>query len=229
MRVICIILFFFSGLCRAEADVNLSELATELSRTNIEDTSIQIVFWMPMVYWEAMASNFSAISEANIQQILLILEPYEIFAVVDAEMDLAGSSFIGRSYESVVRNTSLKVNDREPFKALSKPEISEKLQQVLELMRPGMVRMMGQMGSSMHLIVFDLGTTENILRIDPGKSGKFYLQVYERKFFWRLPLGSLLPPRYDPDTLEKFPGNFIYSPYTGNELTEKADSAISEE
>jgi len=25
---------------------------------------------------------------------------------------------------------------------------------------------------------------------------------------------------------EKFPGNFIDSPYTGNELTEKVDSAI---
>ena len=39
---------------------------------------------------------------------------------------------------------------------------------------------------------------------------------------WRLPLGSLLPPRYDAKTGEKFSGNYLYSPFTGKELTTKA-------
>ena len=43
--------------------------------------------------------------------------------------------------------------------------------------------------------------------------------VAEKVFRYRLPLGSVLPPRFDPNTEETFPGNYNYSPFTGAKLT----------
>ena len=37
-------------------------------------------------------------------------------------------------------------------------------------------------------------------------------------FIWWIPLGSLLPPKYDSETGEKFPGNYNYNPFTGIRL-----------
>jgi hypothetical protein len=48
------------------------------------------------------------------------------------------------------------------------------------------------------------------------------------EFKFRLPLGSLLPPKFDPNTHEKFPGNYIYSPYTGSKLVNDVPGAASQ-
>jgi len=54
--------------------------------------------------------------------------------------------------------------------------------------------------------------------LDAKKEGSFTLTCYGREFSWRLPLGSLLPPKFDPETGESFPGNYHFNPFSGREL-----------
>ena len=44
------------------------------------------------------------------------------------------------------------------------------------------------------------------------------VRLGKKKYDYRLPLGSVLAPRYDPDTGEQFPGNYFFNPYTGTKL-----------
>jgi hypothetical protein len=68
-------------------------------------------------------------------------------------------------------------------------------------------------------IVYPARNKDGKLLLDPTVAGGFKYIVYDKTFTWRLPLGSLLPPKFDPKTHEQFPGNFQFNPYTGTKLS----------
>jgi hypothetical protein len=56
---------------------------------------------------------------------------------------------------------------------------------------------------------------------DATRPGDIATTFYGETYHWHLPLGSLLPPKVDKSTGERFPGNYLYSPYTGKKLDDK--------
>ena len=90
-------------------------------------------------------------------------------------------------------------------------------------MKPLIGGTLGKLGESMEFIAFE-GRDKNDKRLlDPLGKAMFTVTVGDRDYKWRLPLGALLPPKFDAKTGEQFPGNFEFSPYTGAKLTsEKA-------
>jgi hypothetical protein len=228
IRLIAIQLLLLLTPILASASVNFDELVKDLSKSKINDSSIRLVIWMPSVYWELSAQNISGQSATDIQNTLLILEPFEIFAVVDAVIDTKTAEIRSNSYSSVVEKSSLSIVGGDSFKALPESELSPMLRQVLELVRPVFAKMLGQLGDGLHLLAFAADTPIAAIDVDPRKKGRIQFSLAEDQFSWRLPLGSLLPARYDPDTNETFPGTFEYSPYTGEALIERRDVAPRE-
>ncbi len=71
----------------------------------------------------------------------------------------------------------------------------------------------------MHFVLFPAESEDGTAIVDPTREGVFTIVLLGQEFAFRLPLGSILPPKYDPATDEQFPGNFNYNPYTGTELS----------
>lgn len=76
----------------------------------------------------------------------------------------------------------------------------------------------GQIGQNMHVLVFKGTDAEGKRLLDPMQPGNFRVMLGEEVFAYRLPLGSMLPPLFDADSGERFPGNYVYSPFTGKKL-----------
>ncbi len=78
----------------------------------------------------------------------------------------------------------------------------------------------------MHFIVFAGRNAQGQRYADPTRPGILIVNLGPKEFQWRLPLGCLLPSEYDAKTGEEFPGNYVYSPFTGAKLaTAKPGSA----
>jgi hypothetical protein len=74
------------------------------------------------------------------------------------------------------------------------------------------------MGQNMHFILFPAKDNKGKAIADATKEGSFKVIVGSEEFNFHLPLGSVMSPKYDPKTGEKFPGNYKYNPFTGTEL-----------
>lgn len=90
-------------------------------------------------------------------------------------------------------------------------------------MKPLLANMLGQLGQALELVAFKGKSHDGKRLLHPRESGRFLVVLGERVMHWRLPLGSLLPPTYDPRTDEIFPGNYTYNPFTGEKLQVKED------
>lgn len=83
------------------------------------------------------------------------------------------------------------------------------------MMGPVLVNMLGPMGQNMHFFLFS-SKKKNGQEIAVAKrEGAFSVKLDKREFKWRLPLGSLLPPKVCPIDGEKLNGAWKFCPWHG--------------
>jgi hypothetical protein len=70
--------------------------------------------------------------------------------------------------------------------------------------------------------IFGIGRETGRNISDATKEGVYYIEVGEKEFRWKLPLGSLLPPKICPVCKEKLSGAYKYCPWDGTKLPETA-------
>jgi hypothetical protein len=104
------------------------------------------------------------------------------------------------------------------YAPLSETSIHADAKNLLQMMKPVIANMLGPMGQNMHFLLFDAKREDGRPVADPKSSGALYIVVAEKEFLYRLPLGSILAAKYDPETSERFPGNYNYNPFTGSKL-----------
>lgn len=75
------------------------------------------------------------------------------------------------------------------------------------MMKPIMANMFSRFGQGMEFICLNGFGSKGKKVFDPKREGSFAPIFADRTYKWRLPLGSLLPPKYDPQTGEEFSGN----------------------
>jgi len=141
-----------------------------------------------------------------------------MLAVVDGQM----GPFGGVNYKSEpdIRR-SIKITDAQgnTYLPLADSEINADTINLIQGMKPVIVNMLGPLGQNMHFYLFPSKNKDGQSIADPTKEGMLKVTLADNEFVYRLPLGCVLPPKYDPKTGEKFPGNYNYNPFTGTELT----------
>ena len=179
---------------------------------------LTLVWWLPEQYWRASMANDKAVNPAQAEEILRIIRPYTIIAVVDGSMGAMG----GVTYRSegyLRGNMSIKDAQGHIYAPLGDDQITPDARNLLQVLKPIIANILGPLGQNMYFLVFPAQDASGSFFADPAHKGLLAVDIATKQFQYRLPLGSFLPPMYDPATGERFPGNYLYSPFSGKALT----------
>jgi len=181
---------------------------------------VSMAWWIPVEFWEITFRREESMTDEQRTEFVETLRPYTLFAVVDGKV----GAFGGVTYtpEETISRTLVFI-DREDneYKPLAKEEINPDVRNLLDVMKPILVNMMGQMGQNLNFYVFADADEQTERIADPYTEGKVRLAFQNVEYQWRTPLSSLLAPKQCPVDEELMSGAWKYCPYHGKELVEQ--------
>ena len=208
--------FISTGLPQ-ENKINLNTLTQETQKMAEKADEMTLIWWIPEEFWRVSFEQDPSITAEQTEEFIKVLRPYTIVVAVDGEM----GTFGGVTYESeqAIRS-SIRIIDNEgsTYRPLSESSIDADCENFLAMMKPVFVNMLGPMGENMHFFLFPAESKKGSKIADAGSDGTFSVELGQRKFNWRLPLGSLLQPKECPICKEKLSGAYKFCPWDGTRL-----------
>lgn len=202
------------------AGVDLNALTNETQKMSPEADHMALVWWIPEEYWQVALSQNPGTSKQQTEQFVQTIRPYVVFAVVDGKI----GSFGGVTYKSeeTVRSTIQIVDEKGTvFRPLADEKVDPDTRNILAIMKPILSNMMGKLGENMHFVVFPAKDTAGRRLADPYREGTLSLKLGADTYKWRLPLGSLMPPKTCPVDGEVLNGAWKFCPWHGDKLVTK--------
>ncbi|MEO0508569.1 MAG: hypothetical protein AAF065_01775 [Verrucomicrobiota bacterium] len=218
MRISYPILALVAAIVTPLGAVDMQQLVQDTQRFSQEARVTKMVWWIPSEFWEVTLEQDPSLTEQQKKEFVAALDDYTAFVVTHSTIGtFGGMTNTGR--KEIEENIALVVEGNQML-PLTDDEMSPDASAFYAMMKPMMAQMLGQFGQGMEFFIYS-NKSKGKLIIDPKKEGTFYFKCFGDKYDWRLPLGSLLPPKLDSDTGETFPGNYMFNPFTGSELTVK--------
>lgn len=203
---------------RAQA-VDIAKLVADTQRLAQNPKDITLVWWIPTEFWDATLRDNPGITEEQRKEFTKTLEAYMIVAVAAVDIGAFGG-MTPKSRDTILANTELRVGGKVRV-VLKESEVSPDAANFVGMMKPMMGKMLGQFGQGVEFLLFSNDGADEALVVRATEKGEFSFSAFGNRYEWKLPLGSLLPPKHDPKTKQEFPGDFIFNPYTGDKLTVK--------
>lgn len=224
MIFMLIVSFITTGIVTAQNDnktkkhkINVNELVNETQQMSEDADKMQLVWWIPVEYWETVLYSDGQVATNEADMIIDMIKPYTMVVVVDGDIGMFGNiDYVEK--DEIIKSLKLTDAKGEDYKPIPEDELNQDTKSLLSIMKPILSNMLGGLGENMHFFLFPGTNKRNKPLIEATQEGHFIVQLSENKYFWRLPLGSLLPPKYDPDTGEELNGSWKYSPWTGKKL-----------
>ncbi|WP_420386404.1 hypothetical protein [Roseivirga sp.] len=216
-RLLCIVMVLggLSWQLKAQESIDMDELINETQFLSDDPDAMRLVWYIPIEYWHAVFANDPSISEAEIKEIIDVLDEYEMFAVLDGTMGVFGNVKYKEKSETK-RGLTLADQNGAIYYPLDESEINEETNTLMTLMQPILSSMIGAMGENMHFFMFKSKTSERL--INPKEAGQFTLTLAEEPFVFELPLSALLPAKFCPVDNKTMKGTWKYCPFHGTEL-----------
>lgn len=201
--------------------VNIDALTSETQKTSPDADKMTLVWWIPEEYWQASLGQDATVSVEQLAEFIKVLRPYNVFVVADGRI----GAFGGVTYkpEGEIRK-SIQLVDREgnKYSPVSEEKVDADTKNFLSIMRPVLANMLGPMGQNMHFYLFPAMNKEGKPIMEAKKEGGFTLKMGRSNFQWKLPLGSILPPKVCPIDGEELNGAWKYCPWHGETLKLKS-------
>ena len=200
-----------------ENKINLNTLTQETQKMSERADEMTLIWWIPEEFWRVSFEQDPSITSEQTEEFIKVLRPYTIVVAVDGEM----GSFGGITYESeqTIRSLIRVIdNDGSTYRPLSGNSIDADCENFLAMMKPVFVNMLGPMGENMHFFLFPAENKKGKKIADAGSEGNFSVELGQKNFKWRLPLGSLLLPKACPTCKEKLNGAYKFCPWDGTRL-----------
>ncbi|GAA4280384.1 hypothetical protein [Gaetbulibacter aestuarii] len=201
-------------------EVNFEKFINEIQKTNSEAGEINLTWWIPKEFWEVTFKREKTMQEDQIEELLEILDPYVIFAVVDGEV----GPFGGLTYtpsDSIAKTIKIIDTDNVVYRPIETNNLNPNIQNLLSAFKPILKNMMGQLGENMNFYVFSDRKDSNERLADPLTKGQIQLAYCKKNFIWKFPIGSLLPLKTCPVDNELLNGSWNYCPFHGEALITK--------
>lgn len=197
--------------------IDMQALMRDTQRSSQSNGQLNLVWWIPLDFWKASLANNQQLSEQGKATMLKTLQDYTLVALIHARIG-AGGVMDAASMDDLIMNTRLQVG-AETIAPLKPADLNPAVSVVVATFKPLLSNLLGKVGQSMEILVYSNQAVNGKYQLDPRSAGAMQYTLYDQTYRWRLPLGSLLPNRVDPNTHEEFPGDYLYSPYTGAKLT----------
>ncbi len=209
----------FSLLTGAAEDtaVDLSALTRETQQTSHKEHNLTIIWWIPEDFWRVAMSSNGDVTPNQITRVIKVVHPYTLVAVVDGEFGPFGGTTY-KSEKAIRDQLAIQDANGNSYKPMDLADVSPDLQNLLASMKPMLSNMLGPMGKNFNFYVFPGTTKDKKLIASPKEESTFSVQEGDETFKWRLPLGSLLPPKTCAKCGEKLSGSFKFCPYDGTAL-----------
>ena len=203
--------------------VNIDQLTSETQVVYSED-GVHLVWWMPPEFWEASLLKEDSMSSEQVEQVMNVLRPYSMLAVVQADVSPFGVfSFYNK--EQVAKNLQVR---RKLGKINSKINIVKKVPDDLKLLqnqlKPILAAALGNMGQNFHFFVFE--EKKNGKRIaSPYEEGILSVLLVDKQgkkikpFDFETPLNAMFVPRICPNGKEAHV-SWKVCPWDGSKLPE---------
>lgn len=198
-------------------DVSVDEMLVETQFTSDDPDALEMIWWVPIEFWEVSYSQDPTYSEEEMQILKDMLKGYELFAIVKGKIGYFG----GVDYadlESILSELTV-TYDGEKLVPVSESEISKDLLNFFAIMQPMMANMFGPMGQNMHFIVVQDNARSSVLPVDPKQAKQLSVELGDFKRDIELPLGSLLKRLVCPVDGKLHSGKWTYCPFHGDKLT----------
>jgi len=211
--------------CRAAQSqgtkIDINELIHETQKMSQKVDEMALIWWIPEEHWQASFAQDPTMTKSQAEQFLKALRPYVLVAVIDGKM----GPFAGVTYKSEADiRASLQLKDSQGtfYRPLSQDKIDADARNFLSIMKPILANMLGPLGQNMHFFVFPAKNSKGQKIADAKKQGFFSVKLGQNEFRWRLPLGSLLPPKMCTKCAEKCSGAWNFCPWCGSKLPQSA-------
>ena len=211
-------MLLLAGQSYAQDRSEVRAIVQETQKMSDTPGEMTIVWWLPEQFWRAsLPQGPAAPSEARVEQFFTVLRRYTLIAVVSGRMGVFGGvTFM--SEEAVRASVTVKDAAGTTYAPLGESSIDPDMKNLLQMMKPVVANMVGPIGQNIHFFLFPSKSDDGRPIADAMSHGALYVSVGEKEFKYGLPLVSLLPPRFDSSTGERFPGNYSYNPFTGHKL-----------
>lgn len=200
-----------------EPKIELNALISETQKSSDKPNAMIMIWWIPEEFWLASAAQDPSFTDAQAQEIIKILQPYTIIAVVDGTV----GSFGGVTYnpESSIRSNIVLIGtDGLSYRPLSSQTIGADAKNLISMLKPVIANMLGEMGQNFHFFLFPAKDKQGANIAQANKDGIIRIQLRNEEYRWRLPLSSLLPAITCPQCGEKCSGAWEYCPWCGTKL-----------
>lgn len=201
----------------APPEVDTEALIRDTQRTSPGSDRVTMVWWIPEEFWRVSFAQEKSLTAEGVEDMLKALRPYTLVAVVDGRMGPMGS--VTFKPEAEVRKQVVFVDTSgKEHRPLADDAINQDVKLFLGVMKPMLANMLGPMGESMYFFAFPARSEAGKPLADPLSEGAFAFKVADQTFNWRLPLGSLMPPKMCPRDKEVVNGAWSYCPWHGDKL-----------
>lgn len=193
----------------------IDEVVKELIKFSLEKDRQSVIFWFPVEFFIASAPPNVPLEQTK--QVEEALEPYLIIAVANGKRGVFG----GTTFDSEADiRASLRVKDSAgtSYSPLDANDIGPDMRNLFATMKPGFARSAGELGEHSHFFAFPSKGKEGQIIAAATKEGTFSVELGETTFRWRLPLGTLVPPKICPVDGEQLSGAWKFCPWHGAEL-----------
>lgn len=217
--VVLVVSLLAGGLAVAK-DIDLQALTQETQKMSQKSDEMTLVWWIPEEFWSATFAQTPGMTATEADEFLKVIRPYTMLAVMDGKM----GAFGGVTYKSedyVRANARLVDSRNKSYSPLTEDKIDANTKNMLRMMKPIMVNMLGPMGQNMHFLLFP-GKTYGGVRIAAANAkGEFAVKLGQKEFKWRLPLDALLPTKMCTGCKEECKGSWNFCPWCGKKLRQK--------
>jgi TonB family protein len=214
--ILCILIL--TGVSNAQEKLDPQALLRETQKISNTSGQLTMVWWVPEQFWQAAAERSAATGNSTqIEELLKVLRRYTLVCIVDGQLgSLGGITY--KSEELIRSSVTVKDSRGASYAPLLDSEVSPDMKILLLIFKPIFTNTAGTLGQNMNFLLFPSQDKNGRPVADPKSTGKFDVLVAGKEFTYQLPLGSVLPPKYDPTTGESFPGNYNFNPVSGSKL-----------
>jgi hypothetical protein len=219
LRAISCIVAVFAAVTQAKG-VDLVALTQETQKLSQKQQAITLAWWVPEEFWRASLAQSPAITAAQMEEMLKVLRPYTMVAVLDGAI----GPFGGVTYNSeewLRSNTRLVDQQGKSYSPYTEDKIDADTKNMLQVMKPVLGNMLGPLGQNIHFLLFPAKTDKGIAIASAKDKGHFTVKVGDKEFKWRLPLDALLPAKVCPSCKQEAKGSWNFCPWCGTKLDGK--------